>query len=437
MTDLDFWRKTAARFQRLQPAPPSPGEPQRQSHNGICAWWKPDGWDDGKIYHFFNDGDDIEANKNIERLFRIAAESAAVELGHPGGEAGVFAWLDLLRLHGIYVSPGPGTRILHRICDASAEYCVKCETDAKTAARKGRETAASNPDSKPDSLSWQQIRDTFLKGSDEYPFLTACWGHRQNAWTFREFIPDPSLSSVSGVLVARPSIANPGAVELFKATARSAVLLLGEPVDALPPWQVWLDTMRVRQRGFRLKTVSSWEHTRRFLEERTPVPLSSQRVLKDGTIAHVFKEAADLCEDIGVRAVEKASTVMGSATGAIVFHASTWSEVEISFFNEHTVQITVGQNKSIHEFGQLGMAHKRSGKPTLAWQTLHLLAQSNGVISSPATKHEEWRTVEKRMQEARAWLRARFNLLTDPLPFVRNTGYRAEFSINCAASYRK
>ena len=136
MADSKFWRRTGKKFRRLQAPPPHPGEVAHASHNGLCAWWMPDGWPDGNTYRLFNDGDDIEANRNIERLFKIVAESAEVELGHPGGEAAVFAWLDRLRLEGIYVAPfTAGSQIIHRVCDASAEYCLKCETDAKAGAR--------------------------------------------------------------------------------------------------------------------------------------------------------------------------------------------------------------------------------------------------------------------------------------------------------------
>jgi hypothetical protein len=301
----------------------------------------------------------------------------------------------------------------------------------------GLQPRPPNPSSTASSLSWQEIRDKFLEGSDEHPRLCACWGRGQEAWTFQESIPDPSLTSKSGTVVARPSVANPKAVELFKATARSAVLLLGDPVDALPPWHVWLDKMRTSKRGFRLQTVSPWSQSRRFLEDGTPIPQSSQRVLKNGRIAHVFKESADFCEDIA-RAAEKVSSIVVENARGAMFHPKTWDEVEISFFNERTVQITVGEAKpAVRDFGDLGLAHKRSGKATRAWQALHLLAQSEGVISHLERKPTEWRFLEKRMQEIRAWLRALFGLRSDPLPFIKKTGYRAEFKIKRAHSYQK
>ena len=49
-----------------------------------------------------------------------------VEMGHVPGQTAVFAWLDRPRLFGLYVEPFvDGTQIMHRICDASAEY--SCE----------------------------------------------------------------------------------------------------------------------------------------------------------------------------------------------------------------------------------------------------------------------------------------------------------------------
>ena len=136
MAESKFWLRTEKKFRKLQTPPPQPGEVQHERHNGLCAWWMPDGWpDDGKGYHLFDDGHDVEANSNIERLFKNFAESAEVELGHAGGEPAVFAWLDRIRLEGLYVSPFLEGQIINRVCDASAEYCLKCETDAKAGAR--------------------------------------------------------------------------------------------------------------------------------------------------------------------------------------------------------------------------------------------------------------------------------------------------------------
>ena len=123
--------------------------------------------------------------------------------------------------------------------------------------------------------------------------------------------------------------------------------------------------------------------------------------------------------------------------GKAEFQAQDWADVEISFFSEHSVQITVGLTKANRQYGELGMGNQRTGRPNLAWHTLHQLALSNGTIDCPAGKCRDWGTVEKRMQELRVWLRARFGIPSDPLPFVSGTGYRARFTIKCAASYQR
>jgi hypothetical protein len=113
-----------------------------------------------------------------------------------------------------------------------------------------------------------------------------------------------------------------------------------------------------------------------------------------------------------------------------------WRDIEISFFNEHEVKITVRQTTEIRDFGVLGMANKRNGKPKLAWETLHALARNNGLIERSPEGIHHWTTLEKRMQEIRAWLRKRFGISSDPIPYVRKTGYRAQFKISCARSYK-
>jgi len=120
----------------------------------------------------------------------------------------------------------------------------------------------------------------------------------------------------------------------------------------------------------------------------------------------------------------------------IAFQAKSWGEVEISFFNEHSVQITAGKLKVNRQFGDLGMADTRSGKPTLAWHTLHDLALANGIIHRPAGSARDWATQEKRMQELRTWLKDRFGIRADPLPFAKGIGYHASFKIHCGRSYQ-
>lgn len=78
------------------------------------------------------------ASNQIRILFRFAAQRAAVQLGHPNDESAVYFWLDLLKQHGVFYKRAAGGGEIYRVCDASAEYCVKCETDAIAARREGK-----------------------------------------------------------------------------------------------------------------------------------------------------------------------------------------------------------------------------------------------------------------------------------------------------------
>jgi hypothetical protein len=168
------------------------------------------------------------------------------------------------------------------------------------------------------------------------------------------------------------------------------------------------------------------------------------------TIRHLFETSANFCLELRSLAPRRLEELTGresepgakdgaepSGDGRQHLPPNTWCDVEISFFNEHSVQITVGHAKSVKEFGEVGMAHRRSGKPRRAWQMLHALALSGGVINRPENRDSDWTAIEKRMQELRAWFRDRFGLTSDPLPYVKGTGYRADFRITVAPSYRK
>ncbi len=114
---------------------------------------------------------------------------------------------------------------------------------------------------------------------------------------------------------------------------------------------------------------------------------------------------------------------------------ATWEEIAISFFSEHAIQITVGDEVEIRQYSEVGMADMRTGNPTGAWKILRVLAEGQGVISEPSSAIRQWEKIEKRIQEVRKWLRKRFSIATDPVPFVKNVGYKARFRINCGPSY--
>lgn len=228
--DPEFWRRTEANFHRLQPRPPQPGEAQHDSHNGLCAMWNPDGWSSGDPWYLTN------ADGAIRKYFRWAAESAAVELGHPGGPSALFYWLDLLRRDSPYYTPfGPGGKI-ERVCDASADYCLKLETDAKAAGRLREATKLQLPPlarqpavagaTDDQAESWRRLKQSFTDYiSDENEALVAHYESTGDTWRFE---------------------GSPESERAFKAVAREAGFRLTREtgLDAI---KHWLDALRCNQ----------------------------------------------------------------------------------------------------------------------------------------------------------------------------------------------
>jgi hypothetical protein len=111
-----------------------------------------------------------------------------------------------------------------------------------------------------------------------------------------------------------------------------------------------------------------------------------------------------------------------------------WQDLEIRFLSDERVHLVAGQSTETRNYAEFDFEDGRTKKPILAWITLRELAKQDGTIRQ-AVSGEDWRTVEKRMQEIRKILRTHFQLGGDPIPFVDGVGYRASFKISCAPSF--
>jgi hypothetical protein len=315
-----------------------------------------------------------------------------------------------------------------------------------------------NPIPIPDTSFWKEREDAFRQqDTGENRTLGATWFSHDGHWEFH-------------VRSRTASLAEP--VCVFKPLAVEAAKGLGS--KRVPePWMDWLDLLRLARDEETGELLYAKNHLgsrvifegelRRMIDRGEAIPAGGliefigtedggvdRRTYWDTnpTIEDLFKSSANHClrlqsqvphfrpsaettaEDIGVTEATNSDTEAD-------FQADTWKDVEISFFNEHSMQITTGRIKATHDFGRLGMAHQRSGKPKRAWQMLHALAASKGILKHTTASEPAWKTVEKRMQELRTWLRERFGISADPLPYTKGVGYRAEFKISFAPSYRK
>jgi len=137
--------------------------------------------------------------------------------------------------------------------------------------------------------SWQDILTRLRQGATEHPKLSARWHSREKRWTHYS----------GAVQDAGP--ADPEAEHDFKEAARAALALAGKSAGLAPPWCVWLDLLRQGNRGFcRIKQHRpvSFSLISRHLEQGTELPEHAYRLLEDGTIPGIFRESAELFEDI-------------------------------------------------------------------------------------------------------------------------------------------
>jgi hypothetical protein len=115
--------------------------------------------------------------------------------------------------------------------------------------------------------------------------------------------------------------------------------------------------------------------------------------------------------------------------------AASWQTIKISFLSDHRVQIHNRAGIETLNYTEFGFADARDGKPNQAWGTLRVLAQARGIIPNTAKTGGEWSGVEKRIQEIRVVLRRHFRISSDPIPYVKGTGYQALFIIGCSPSF--
>jgi hypothetical protein len=113
----------------------------------------------------------------------------------------------------------------------------------------------------------------------------------------------------------------------------------------------------------------------------------------------------------------------------------SWAEIEISFLSDERVSISKGDHHKTFNYAEFGFEDRRSGKPNSAWVMLRGLSQQGGIIAVAENGPHGWARVEKRAQEIRKRLRQHFGIPTDPLPYIRATGYKTAFRISCRPSF--
>jgi hypothetical protein len=115
-------------------------------------------------------------------------------------------------------------------------------------------------------------------------------------------------------------------------------------------------------------------------------------------------------------------------------HEPTWDTIEILFLSDERIQICNGANRETRNYAEFGFADGRNENPNQAWKVLRALA-TEGVIRNETEAGLPWPKVEKQIQEIRKILRKRFGISADPVPFVKDLGYKASFKIGRSRSF--
>lgn|SRR5208337_4948744 len=113
---------------------------------------------------------------------------------------------------------------------------------------------------------------------------------------------------------------------------------------------------------------------------------------------------------------------------------AAWEAIEILFLSDERVQIRNGAHSETRNYAEFGFADRRNESPNQAWKTLRALA-AEGVIRNAKEAGVPWPKVEKQIQEIRKVLRKHFGISADPVPFVKDLGYKACFKIGLARSF--
>ena len=113
----------------------------------------------------------------------------------------------------------------------------------------------------------------------------------------------------------------------------------------------------------------------------------------------------------------------------------SWASLEIEFLSDERIQVKWGDNLETFNYAEFGLANKKDGKPRRAWKMLTALAGNEGHIEKlPLGK--ELAALQKRLEELRKLLRARYAIPADPIPHKRQLGYQTSFRIRCNRSFR-
>lgn len=271
------------------------------------------------------------------------------------------------------------------------------------------------------------------------------WADR--AADFERIAHDPPMARDQGGITASYYSLGPqwiigggpseGARDEFKTVAAlCAVHGIGCP-NLPTAWTFWLDRLLKEDLDIEWVDIDSGPSDLGVVESSSATlhdaSRSSARLCRKLYAEAVKQLQAELSDEENTPPKSRDSTPSAPAPAAAVL---VWKDVEIRFLSDHNFQATVrGKLQAPQNYADAGFGDGRQAneKPKAAWEALRRLAEKGGVITKTKTA-AEWPKLERRMQELRKWLKARFQIDADPVPYL-DGGYRAQFTIGVSAPY--
>lgn len=107
-----------------------------------------------------------------------------------------------------------------------------------------------------------------------------------------------------------------------------------------------------------------------------------------------------------------------------------WDQIKIELIDDDAVWVETPQAKGRFSYSELGMAHRRSGKPTHIWIYLKLFATHNGNLSGEIeepVKRVLWRTYQLNYNEDLPYFAKRLNSHMKKLFNIKDSIYKYHY----------
>lgn len=173
------------------------------------------------------------------------------------------------------------------------------------------------------------------------------------------------------------------------------------------------------------RMLSSRNETMLDSRESLVVPLDHSLLLSDDGEWYLTPWASEQLVAFRDRLMPPAKTVAGRFPTP---NGSRWSDVEMRFSDTEKISVTIGDQRQVLTYSQLGLVDSRSGKPNMQWQLLQKFARGHGIMTwlSP----DACRKNRKQRELLNKSLQQFFDIVGEPIELTDDRkGWRCVFKL--------